>query len=238
MRNRWVSTERKEPEFYRGIAIHADSGVHEQAIRTIQRHVPPWASIVDIGAGAGAFSARLTDLGYSVTALDVDVDEWALDTVPVRHLDINRGIASSLDRTYDAACVLEVIEHIETPWHLLRELRAVVRPGGWLIISTPNVASFLSRTIFLVSGRFPQFDVPDLEYGHISPMTPCEIGNVAERTGWTVRSMEPAGYLPVVDLSVRTLRSLVWNALRVGAYAIARGEKRGWCTIAVLQNPA
>ena len=58
------------------------------------------------------------------------------------------------------------------------------------------------------------------------------------RTGWTVRGVGPAGYLPVVDLSVRTPRSLAWNVLRVFAYAVARREKRGWCIIMALQNLA
>lgn len=237
MRNRWLSTEPKEPEEYRGIPIHADLGVHEQAITLVRRHVVSGSSIVDLGAGAGAFSARLSDAGYSVTALDIDIEKWALDSVPVRHLDVNRGLTASLGQTYDAACALEVIEHIENPWQLLRELRSVVRPGGWLIVSTPNVTSFLSRAIFLVHGRFHQFDIPDLEYGHINPMTQFEVENAARETGWIVRSLEPAGYLPVIDLSVRSLRSVAWNVLRVGAYAIARGEKRGWCILVALQNP-
>lgn len=238
MHNRWLTTKRMVSEDYRGIAIHAAEGVHEEAFALVQKHVVIGSAVVDVGAGAGAFSARLLDAGYVVTALDVDTGKWALESVPLRHLDVNRGISASLGETFDAACVLEVIEHIENPWQLLRELRSVVRPGGWLIVSTPNVTSFLSRVMFLVRGRFQGFDTPNLEYGHINPMTPFEIQYVARQTGWILRSIEPSGYLPVIDLSVRSLRALALNVLRVPVYAIARGEKRGWCILVALQNPA
>lgn len=223
---------------YRGVTIHAADGVHETAFARLRSHASIGSTVVDVGAGAGAFSARLVDAGYAVTALDVDTGKWALDSVPLRHLDVNLGIGASLGQTFDVACALEVIEHIENPWQFLRDLRSVVRPGGWLIVSTPNVTSFLSRAMFLVGGRFQGFGVADLEYGHINPMTSFEIQNVAHETGWIVRSVEPAGYLPVIDLSVRSLRALALNVLRVGAYAIARGEKRGWCILVALQNPA
>jgi hypothetical protein len=43
---------------------------------------------------------------------------------------------------------------------------------------------------------------------------------------------------PAVHVSVRSSRLFAWNRLRLGAHANARGEKRVWCTIVVLQNPA
>jgi 2-polyprenyl-3-methyl-5-hydroxy-6-metoxy-1,4-benzoquinol methylase len=92
---------------------------------------------------------------------------------------------------FDAACCLEVIEHVENPWKLFRDISETLRPGGRLLLSTPNVASFLSRLIFLRSGKFHQFGTEDIAYGHINPVTPFEMETIADRAGWSVLEMQP-----------------------------------------------
>ena len=64
MRNWLINTEKKETEFYKGIQMHADTGMHEQAAALFRRHVPAGSTVLDVGAGA--FSQRLRDLGYRV----------------------------------------------------------------------------------------------------------------------------------------------------------------------------
>src|SRR5688572_21304377 len=175
MRNWLITTEKKELQYYKGILIHADTNVHEQAATLFQQHVAPKAEVLDVGGGAGAFSQRLVDLGYRVTALDSDPDKWQPANIPLLRLDSDSGIAASVDQTFDAACCLEVIEHVENPWNLLREIYSVVKPGGYLLLSTPNVTSFLSRATFALTGRFHQFEESDLSYGHINPVSAFEL---------------------------------------------------------------
>jgi 2-polyprenyl-3-methyl-5-hydroxy-6-metoxy-1,4-benzoquinol methylase len=238
-RNRFVNLRPKQQEYYKGLLVHADTGLHEQLVETFRAYVAPEATVLDVGAGAGALSLRLHDAGYRVTALDVDPDEFApRDEVSFSVLDINQGISSeTVGGPFDAACCVEVIEHVENPWRLLREIAAVVRPGGTLVVSTPNVTSFLSRLMFLLRGRFHQFGAGDLSYGHINPVTEFELGNIARNTGWTVRETRPGGYLPVLDLGERNPKMLLLNLLRLPAWALSRGdEKRGWCIISVLER--
>jgi 2-polyprenyl-3-methyl-5-hydroxy-6-metoxy-1,4-benzoquinol methylase len=236
MRNWLITTERKQTEYYKGIQIHADSGMHEQAAALVQKYLPAGCSVLDVGAGAGAFSQRMQDAGYAVTALDVDPDKWRPREIPFLKLDIDAGIAGSVQDQFDAACCLEVIEHVENSWNLLREIHAVVRPGGRLILSTPNITSFLSRVLFLRTGQFHQFNDTDLAYGHINPITAFELTHVAARTGWQLLETGPGGYLPVFDLSSIDRKTLALNFLRLLTYPLARGHKRGWCLFFVLEK--
>lgn len=71
MRNWLITTELKQPEYYKGMLVHADIGLHDQAIALLQQYVPLGVSVLDVGAGSGAFSQRLADTGYAVTALNV-----------------------------------------------------------------------------------------------------------------------------------------------------------------------
>lgn len=238
MRNWLINTEPKQLEYYKGILIHADTGMHEQAAALVAHYVPSGARVLDVGAGAGAFSQRLADAGYAVTALDVDPEKWLPPEIPFLKLDIDAGIAASVNGQFDAACCLEVIEHVENSWNLLREIYAVLKPGGHLILSTPNITSFLSRLIFLRTGRFHQFSEADLAYGHINPVTAFEISVIAERLGWKILETRPGGYLPVCDFSSWHPQKLVFNLMRVCSYVLARGAKKGWCLFFVLEKPA
>jgi len=240
VRNWLINTESKDFEYYKGILIHADTGVHAQAAALFSKYVANGARVLDVGAGAGAFSKRLVDLGYKVTALDSDPDKWIPAEIPFFQLDIDAGIAASVRDTFDAVCCLEVIEHVENPWNLLREIYSVVKPGGYLLLSTPNITSFLSRGIFFLTGRFHQFDDGDLSYGHISPISSFELEYAARKSGWEVLEIAPGGSLSVFDFT--TLRPLKWtialNFLRGFAYAIGKGYERGWCLFYVLRKPA
>lgn len=238
MRNWLFTTEPKRPQYYNGMLIHADTDLHEQAIDLVQKYVSNGALVLDLGAGAGAFSTRLVHLGYSVVASDIDPAKWIPNDIPFIRLNIDAGIYASLQRQFDAACCLEVIEHVENPWNLLREMRKTIRPGGHLILSTPNITSFFSRLVFLRTGLFHQFSDADLSYGHINPVSAFELQNIANQTGWRILEIRPGGYLPVFDLTSLAPRNLLLNLLRGVIFLLsAKGQKHGWCLFFALENP-
>ncbi len=239
MRNLLINTKKSEFEYYKDILIHAHSGLHQETINLFSHYLPSGSRVLDIGAGAGAFSQRLADLGYQVTALDIETEKWIPKQIEFVQLNIDDGINKSLNTTekFDAVCCLEVIEHIENPWNLLREIHSLVKPGGKLILSTPNITSFLSRLIFLIKGELHQFNEAALSHGHINPLTDFEILTIANRIGWKVLEVKPGGYLPVFDFSSFTPKSLIYNLLRGISYSISiGGQKMGWCLIFVLEK--
>jgi 2-polyprenyl-3-methyl-5-hydroxy-6-metoxy-1,4-benzoquinol methylase len=52
---------------------------------------------------------------------------------------------------------VETIEHLENPWSFCRELSRIVRPGGWIVITTPNQLSLLSLATLVLKQRFSAF---------------------------------------------------------------------------------
>lgn len=232
MRNKFISTEKRITEFYKGIEIHADEALHSQAFDLVHSILPEGSTILDVGAGAGAFSQRLADHNYQVTGMDIELYEWIPKDIPFKHLDVNKGIVGSVDTQYDAVCSLEVIEHLENPWAFFRELNAIVKPGGKLFLSTPNITSFWSRVYFFRAGHFHGFMPYDVSYGHINPMSAFEIEMIGKNTGWKLTKTIPGGYLPVFDFSEPTkLPLLLSNIVRWIPYILAKGQKNGWCLI-------
>lgn len=238
MRHPLVTTEPRVLEYYQGLLIHADTGLHEQAYRLLTKYAAVGSTVLDVGAGSGAFSRRLANAGYAVTALDIDAGEWVPRDIPFLRLDIEKGISGSIPERVDVACCLEVIEHVENQWNLLRDLYTVLKPGGHLLLSTPNITSFLSRLYFLRSGRFHQFFDQDLAYGHIHPIAPSLLVTMATRIGFEVVDTAPAGYLPLFDFTVSGVRTILGNLLRGLVWLVAKNHKDGSCLLFVLKKPA
>jgi len=128
--------------------------------------------VLDLGCGQGAFANRLKKRGFDVTAADMNKDNFKASDVPFVLWDLNKEIPDELrDQKFDAIVCIEVIEHIENQWKLIRDCYSLLVDEGTLILSTPNVLSWRSRLFFLFLGRFNLFfDVDRRLSGHINPI--------------------------------------------------------------------
>lgn len=130
--------------------------------------------VLDLPAGKGQFTDALRRAGHDVVPADINRNRG--DYVPA---DMAARLPFA-DGSFDGVVCLEGIEHVTDPLLLLGELMRVVRPGGRVVISTPNVLGFYSRLRFLFTGTLYQFnpaEIRDLPPGaegdrfHISPIT-------------------------------------------------------------------
>jgi len=125
----------------------------------------PKGRVLDVGAGAGELPRKLAAIGYQSAACDCTPEsEWRHGgTVDYVRCDLAGGIPFP-DASFDYVVCLEVIEHVDDPLALCRELCRVLRPGGRLFISTPNILSLRSRVKFLLDGSFVFFNYPPIEW--------------------------------------------------------------------------
>lgn len=109
----------------------------------------PPGSVLDVGCGDGEYLARMKPLGWAVDG--VDFDAQAIASARVRHgLTLRCGdLASQRFPTaiFDAVTMRHVIEHVPEPVPLLAEAARILKPGGRLVVVTPNSAS-LGHEIF------------------------------------------------------------------------------------------
>ena len=68
--------------------------------------------------------------------------------------DLNRDPIPVPDQSADVAIAIETIEHLENPRAFVRELVRIARPGGWIVVSTPNQRSLVSLGALLFKGSF------------------------------------------------------------------------------------
>ena len=222
---------------YHGLAIQADApDVHEIALDVLQELLPERRSVLDIAAGTGAFSRRLLDNGFSdLAAVELCAENFAIPDVPVYPLNLDGPWASRLSRSYEAAVALEIIEHLENPWHFARQCAAALRPGGVLVLSTPNIESSRSRIEFLLRGEFRFFGERDYQrIGHITSLTAAQIERVFSGAGFTLvgrrHSRHKGLYRP--GNPKRALRA----ALYAVSYPFMSGQKKGEITIVAFRK--
>ncbi len=155
----------------------------------------PKGNILDVGTGKGELAEKAVALGWGVEACDITPDPpWnGRLEVAYRQCDLNVGLPFP-DEGFDLAVCLEVIEHVENPFALCRELKRVLKPGGRAIISTPNILRWRSRIQFLLEGNFPWFDLPLIEweqqgggaYIHVNPIRVHEMEYYLYKAGFEV----------------------------------------------------
>ncbi len=102
--------------------------------------------LLDVGCGNGAFLARMRDFGWEVRG--VEPDARAAD-VARRHygLSVFHGTLEAFEpsESYDGITLNHVIEHVPNPIELLQTSERLLKPGGRLVIATPNVLSLGAR---------------------------------------------------------------------------------------------
>jgi SAM-dependent methyltransferase len=140
--------------------------------------LPYQAMVLDVGAGEGAFSQRLIDAGFLVTAVELEQQRFRCDT-PCYNLDLNTDFSQRWPDKYHLVVATEIIEHLNNPKHFISNCLGAVRANGWLIVTSPNVESWLSRISFLRDGRFLWFSEADyLSMGHITPIFSWQIRQI------------------------------------------------------------
>ncbi len=151
--------------------------------------------VLDVGSGEGDGAVQIRSLTNANVSC-VDVAEVAVNSARSRGLDayqvdLDNEVLPFDDESFDLVNLTEVIEHLVRPDHALREIRRVIRPGGHLIVSTPNLACLPNR-VLLPLGLQPLFSEVSEE---------MVLGRGAKLLG--------QGTSPVGHLRLYTLRGLI-----------------------------
>lgn len=193
---------------YRGLRIHAMAGLHERVGELVRQHFPPAARVLDLASGSGALGARLRDLGCDVTCCDIVRENFRLHgQLPFVEANLNRDFGGELPGPFDAICAVEIVEHLENPRHFLRQCRALLRPGGRLLLSTPNIESTTSIEQLLRKGTFALFnDTHYAESGHITPIGQWQLRKMLDEAGFDAVAFDGCSAPRRGGLSMRALR--------------------------------
>jgi len=127
----------------------AHQAVHDTVVE-IFRPLPR-GKLLDVPAGEGALAARLIEIGFEVQCCDLYPEIFRLQDVEVKRGDLSSALPYP-DNVFDYVTCIEGLEHIENPQQAVREFARVLRPGGHLITSVPNIMNIEERLKWLLHG--------------------------------------------------------------------------------------
>lgn len=204
---------------------------HRRTLAGLERVVRP-GRLLDVGCGTGWFMAIARDRGWETTG--VDLSPWSVERTRALGLDAREGLLQDQgfsEGSFDAISLLQVVEHIPDPRDLLAECRRLLRPGGALLVATPNPQSLLARA----KGAAWNYWIPPM---HCVWYPPKALARLLEQNGFTVErrttwSARAAGLNDAAELLDRTpLRGLTGKprGLSVDALALSM-DLAGYGTI-------
>ena len=167
--------------------------------------------MIDLGCGDGKVTCLLKKILKADEVYGVDANEGALlaaeqHGIVTYRLNLNEDELPFPEGFFDLAVSLEVIEHLANPDNMLSEIHRVLRGGGWLLISTPNLASWANRLSLLLGYQPYNVEVSTeivagIPYakgifqtpgGHIRAFTLRALKRLLEHHGF--RTMKAVGY--------------------------------------------
>jgi ubiquinone/menaquinone biosynthesis C-methylase UbiE len=140
----------------------AHEAIHDTVVGILEKE--PRGPLLDVPAGEGALAARLSAAGFEVSCCDLYPEIFRLNNVSIRQGDLNGELPFD-DRSFDYVTCLEGLEHIENPQQAIREFARLLRPGGKVIVSVPNILNIEERLKWLLYGYT----------SHFKPMTRAQV---------------------------------------------------------------
>lgn len=198
-------------------------------------YAKPGMRVLDIGCGNGASLLEIQAQGAEAygTELDQNVAPIAKElNLNIHFGDI--GTAPWPDHYFDLITMSQLMEHIPKPAEFLNTVRRLLKPGGQIIMSFPNVDSFNQQRS---GAKWINWHIPY----HMNFFTPDSIQNLAKQVGMQIRHIKtttPAVWLMLQskanDYAAQVgIPSPVWTATPT---AIASPWKRRWQTVRALCN--
>jgi SAM-dependent methyltransferase len=157
----------------------------------------PTTNVLDIGPGKGLYSKWLRGHDCRVSCLDIDpsLEDLYRDLgCYFKTADLRREPLPFGDAHFDLIWCSHVIEHLRKPLEFLEECKRVLKPGGHLILRTPNIRSF----------QFAFWDDPT----HVSPFTLTSLSKILVLAGFDVVTCTRCDLYPLKGL--HRLRAYQW----------------------------
>lgn len=155
--------------------------------------------VLDLGCGEGFFSERVAAKNNRVVGVDMlSEPQKAAFLAEYYRADLSNGLDDVMPalkgRTFDKILLQDIIEHLPHPERILQDCLALLKPGGQLLVSVPNIANITVR-MALLFGRFNYTQRGILDKTHVRFFTRSTARRMLEENGYEI-IMQKATIMP------------------------------------------
>jgi 2-polyprenyl-3-methyl-5-hydroxy-6-metoxy-1,4-benzoquinol methylase len=156
--------------------------------------------VLDVGCSSGYLAQPLIDAGARVVGLELDPDAAAEARTVCEEVlvgDIESMELPFAHASFDVVLCGDVVEHLRDPGVALARFRPLLRPGGRLVLTTPNVANWAMR-LSLLAGRWRYTDRGILDRSHAHLFTRKTLEETVVGAGYRVLTLDHTAPVPLV----------------------------------------
>ncbi len=173
-------------------------------------------SLLDIGAGTGAFAHEMQTAGWNVTGLEPDnATRVRAEQLHGVSLQPAESLFQPEMQSFSAITMWHVLEHVHALHDYIAQLNKLLQPGGKIFIAVPN---YTSRDADIYSKYWAAYDVPR----HLYHFSPAAMGKLLKQHGLTITSMKPmwfdSFYIAMLSEKYKNgysnLVRAIWNGFR------------------------
>ena len=160
----------------------SDDAIYSMVAHVLHKRGISGGTFLDVGCGTGNLRTYLE----AAPGRYVGVDALRYAGFPAEleffEADLTAAHLGLPDQSAEVVLAVEVIEHLENPRAFLRELVRLAKPGGWILVTTPNQLSLLSLTTLVCKHRFSAFQ--DVHYpAHLTALLEVDLQRIALECG-------------------------------------------------------
>jgi 2-polyprenyl-3-methyl-5-hydroxy-6-metoxy-1,4-benzoquinol methylase len=148
--------------------------------------------VLEVGCSSGYLARPLRERGNTIVGVELDpqaareAEQWC-ERVIVG--DVESAVLPLEPASFDVVLCGDVVEHLRDPVTVLARQRPLLRPGGALVLSTPNIANWAMR-LSLLAGRWRYTDRGFLDRTHVHFFTRATLVEAVEGAGYRVRRVD------------------------------------------------
>jgi 2-polyprenyl-3-methyl-5-hydroxy-6-metoxy-1,4-benzoquinol methylase len=202
-------------------------GLHNYRAHQIEQHQKP-GKVLDIGCGRGLLLNKLRQRGW--TPLGMELSDNAADyarnrlglpvlTQPLEEIHFP-------ENEFDLVILWHVLEHVQSPRDMVREVARILKPGGTLLVAVPNFGSW--EAVWSRSHWF-HLDVPR----HLTHFTPASLGAMLEDAGLPITDVnffsteyDFFSFVQTVENKLGLRHNLLYNLLRTRSAKVMDSQGR------------
>ena len=206
-----------------------------ETVRVLNSYLKPNGRLLDLGIYPGHIALILGKkmgvrvFGVALTTSQVFEKKMKRNQISIIKSDLDRQEIPFDDGTFDVVLCSEVIEHLDSPSHLLREAFRVLVDSGILILTTPNIARIRNRKSFFFRGISPNICPP----GEYNPFSSHEWVHFREYTLEEIKKLLTVSSFEVIESKYMINQHFDENRLRTSMKRLMpKNFRRGIVVIA------
>ncbi|VAW39812.1 3-demethylubiquinol 3-O-methyltransferase @ 2-polyprenyl-6-hydroxyphenyl methylase [hydrothermal vent metagenome] len=161
-------------------------------------------SVLDVGCGGGVFSEAMAANNANVTAIDLAGDSLEVAKLHLyeSHFKIDyqnqsvEDFASQHESSFDVIVCMEMLEHVPCPQSVVDACAKILKPGGWLFLSTIN-RSPKAMVLGIFVAEYVMNIIPKGTHHYEQFIKPSELATTIEKAGLTVKDICGIKYNPI-----------------------------------------